>query len=282
MTRGCALACAVAMTGKGPRLKLALRRLVERSGYEVYRLGTLQRERARSESLVRQMTALAEQELFRLPLSAGRADLLCDLVGTDPVEALHLLTALHAGLAVEGDVCEFGVAQGATSALIANEMRLHAPDRTLWLYDSFKGLPKPTERDRLIDDPLGLGSMSAYEGRFAEPRARVEARLQSVDWPSDKTRIVEGFFTEVTPETDLPPVISFAYVDFDLYQPIADVLSKIEPRTRAGSRVMVDDYGYLSAGAQEAVDEFVAKHEDAWNLDVGPDYCHFATLHRRR
>jgi O-methyltransferase len=265
---------------KGQLVKRAVRRLVERSGYEVYRVGTLERERARSETVVRQMTALVEQDLFSLPPAAGREDLLCELVGTDPVEALFLLAALHAGLARDGDVCEFGVAQGATSALIANELRVHAPERLLWLYDSFEGLPKPTERDLLVDDPLGLGSMSAYEGRFAEPRSAVEGRLTSVGWPFERTRIIEGFFTDATPEADLPLQVSFAYVDFDLYQPIADVLTKLEPRTRPGARIMVDDYGYLSAGAKEAVDEFATKHQDSWTLEVGPDYCHFATFHR--
>jgi O-methyltransferase len=38
----------------------------------------------------------------------------------------------------------------ATSALLANEIR--STERTLWLFDSFKGLGKPSEKDLLIDD----------------------------------------------------------------------------------------------------------------------------------
>jgi O-methyltransferase len=263
-------------------VKRAVRHLAERGGYEVYRLGTLQRERAKSETIIRKMTALVEQDVFELPATAGRADLLCTLVGTDPIEALFLLSGLHAALAHDGDICEFGVAQGATSALIANELHFHAPKRTLWLYDSFQGLPKPTASDQLLDDPLDLGSMAAYEGRFAEPRSAVEDRLRAVGWPHEKTRIVEGFFTEATPEADLPQLVSFAYVDFDLYQPIADVLAKLAPRTRPGSRIMVDDYGYLSAGAKTAVDEFVERNLGDWDLEPSPEYGHFATLCRTR
>jgi hypothetical protein len=36
-----------------------------------------------------------------------------------------------------------GIAQCATSALIANE--ISSSKKNLWLFDSFKGLPKPTE-----------------------------------------------------------------------------------------------------------------------------------------
>jgi predicted O-methyltransferase YrrM len=53
------------------------------------------------------------------------------LLGTSPVSGMFLLGALHKSLRLPGAVCEFGVAQGATSALMANELLHHAPDRTL-------------------------------------------------------------------------------------------------------------------------------------------------------
>ena len=96
--------------------------------------------------------------LFRsLPPRAGRTELLARLIGTTPTQAMYLLAALHDSLAVPGDVCELGVAQGATSALLANE--LLDSDRALWLYDSFRGLPAPTAQDVLIDDIFSLGDI---------------------------------------------------------------------------------------------------------------------------
>ncbi len=85
------------------------------------------------------------EELYRtfvfpnLPRRPGREGLLSDLIGTSISEAIYILESLHAGLQVEGDICEFGVAQGATSKLLASEIM--DTDRELYLFDSFEGLP---------------------------------------------------------------------------------------------------------------------------------------------
>jgi hypothetical protein len=161
----------------------------------------------------------------------------------------------HKSLRVSGAVCEFGVAQGATSALIANELLHHAPDRTLWLYDSFEGLPAPTDKDELVDDLLGLGDVKSYAGQFAVPRLEVEHRLAAITWPRDQTRIMAGFFTRTS---ELPEQVAFAYVDFDFFEPILNALNAIHSRSQVGTIVIVDDYGRFSAGAQTATDEFTA------------------------
>jgi hypothetical protein len=65
--------------------------------------------------------------------------------------ALLIIDALHRGLRGVGHVCEFGVAQGATSALLASEIMGDA-QRDLHLFDSFEGLPRPTAKDELKND----------------------------------------------------------------------------------------------------------------------------------
>ena len=46
-------------------------------------------------------------------------DLLKDLMGTSLVEGLKIIESLNKTIKVDGDICEFGVAQGKTSKLIA-------------------------------------------------------------------------------------------------------------------------------------------------------------------
>ncbi len=67
-----------------------------------------------------------------------RTALIANLLGTSVSEAMYLLNYLHKSMVLEGDVCEFGIAQGLTSALIAYEIR--NTDKKLWLFDSFEGL----------------------------------------------------------------------------------------------------------------------------------------------
>src|SRR5471030_2166984 len=135
--------------------------------------------------LVREMHDALRALLFpQLPERAGRAELLARLLGTGIGEAMYVLAELHASLDGPGDVCEFGVAQGATSALLANEIR--ATEKHLWLYDSFTGLPKPSAKDQLQDDIFGLGSIDRYEGEMRCEVGEVQTRLAQIEFPADR------------------------------------------------------------------------------------------------
>ncbi len=157
---------------------------------------------------------------------------------------------------VAGDVCEFGVAQGETCPLIANE--IIETDKVLPLFDSFQGLPPPTAQDQLKDDIFDLGAMEAYTVTMALPESMVRARLAAVGFPPSRFRIHRGFIEElIQVDPDLPREVSFAYLDFDLYEPIKIGLEFLHNVVRSGSILIVDDYDFFSTGVKTAVDEFV-------------------------
>lgn len=244
--------------------------------------------RAEQEAIDRRYRAVVEQlcTAYAPRLSPplrdrpGRVELLCQLIGTGVSEALVLLHHLQQALDGPGDVCEFGVAQGATSALLANEIR--DGDRRLWLYDSFRGLSVPDPgKDLLIDDMFGLGAMERYAGTMACSPESVRRRLRAVGFPAGRTVLVEGFLRPDLAADRLPAVVALAYLDFDLYQPIRVALDLLHPRCRPGSVLMVDDYGYFSAGPQAAVTEFLAEHGDRYELLAAPPGAgHFCALRR--
>jgi hypothetical protein len=212
---------------------------------------------------IHRQDAVEIEELYRkfvfpdLPRHPERARLLNDLIGTTIGEAIYIVRNLHEGLKVEGDICEFGVAQGATSRLIGSEIM--PTERQLWLFDSFEGLPAPGPEDKLIHDIFNLGSMAAYKGTMASPESEVLAKLDSVGFPRARTKIKKGWVKDQIRVGELPVKVAFAYVDFDFYEPIKDALEFLDTRMPAGGRIVVDDYGYFSEGAQLAVDQFVAR-----------------------
>src|ERR1051325_3620356 len=211
----------------------------------------LRRVRRLHRRAVSELDAALRSTLFpNLPECDRRDEFLAELLGTSPAEAMYLLDELHRALKVDGDVCEFGVAQGATSALLANELR--TTTRHLWLYDSFEGLPKPTDKDVLLDDEFHLGDIRAYEGMFKSSEHEVRERVDHANFDETRLHIVAGFIDRVT---TFPDRIAFAYVDFDFYEPIAHALRVVDERMPAGGAMMIDDYGFFSAGAQTAVDE---------------------------
>lgn len=213
-----------------------------------------------------------------------RPRLLARLLGTPPSEAYFIVHALAECEDVDGDVCEFGVAQGETSALIANEIQ--SSNRVLHLFDSFEGLPKPTEKDQLKDDISSLGSMEAYTGSMSLPEEMVRTRLRAISFPQQRVVIHKGFMEQVLKhDLGLPRRVGFAYVDLDLYEPIRVTLDFLHQTTSTGAMIVVDDYDFFSTGAKTAVDEFLEeKNASAVIYEClvpNTRYGNFAVLTRR-
>ena len=57
------------------------------------------------------------------------------LAGTTLLEAAHILLAIKKTQSIPGDWCEYGVAHGRTSALLAQVLLSKSTPRKLWLYD---------------------------------------------------------------------------------------------------------------------------------------------------
>lgn len=212
-----------------------------------------------------------------------RVKLLARMQGTPPSEAYFIVDAIAKCKDVDGDLCEFGVAQGETSALIANEIITN--NKILHLFDSFEGLSKPTEHDVLKDDIFSLGTMNAYSGSMSYPEEMVCHRLNEISFQKQRYTIHKGFIDQVLRnDILLPKQVCFAYVDFDLYEPIKLTLAYLHQTTSKGSIIIVDDYDYFSTGVKIAVDEFLRKKNSSSLIydSFIPDtqYGHFAILTR--
>jgi hypothetical protein len=265
-------------------VKAAARSVVDRVlspiGFELIRKGHNIHE-FKYHTIIKELEGCFREVIFPgLPPCQHREQLIARLVGTYPSEAMYVVNFLHRSLGLDGDICEFGIAQGATSALMANEIRDTA--KRLWLFDSFQGLPKPTEKDVLVDDIYNLGSMEKYAGTMAYAVDEVRGRLKAIAFPLDRVQIVPGFIEETIKRAGLPEKVCFAYVDFDFYEPIAIALNFLDRRLSSGGHVVVDDYDFFSAGAKAAVDEFVASHSAAYELILPHKFAgHFAILHKQ-
>jgi len=237
-------------------LKKALKKILAVFGYELHRLS----DQCVSFDNFMYLAQAYEQHLNEIdnliPANKIRLKLLARLLGTVPSEAYFIVQALNKCKDISGDVCEFGVAQGETAALIANEIQ--SGNKVLHLFDSFEGLPKPTEKDQLKDDIFSLGSIEAYTGKMSYPEENLHSRLKAISFPPQKFVIHKGFIEQVLKDdTKLPPQISFAFVDFDFYEPTKLTLDFLHRTTSFGSIIIVHDYDYFSTGVKTAVDNFL-------------------------
>jgi len=259
-------------------IKTILNKVLRSKGVAITRIHDVDFLSQKYAALITEMEGVFSELLFKkLPQNPKRALLLSKLNGTQISEGFYLLHYLHESLQLEGDICEFGTANGTTSALIASE--IVKTNKNLWLFDSFQGLSKPTKEDKLIDDIFHLGSMGKYEGTMSYTKEEVLERLQTTHFPKRRIKIIPGFIEETIIQMTLPKQVSFAYIDFDLYSPIRTALEFLHSTLAKGGYIVVDDYGAFSEGAKVAVDEFVSYHKRKYKITFPLSFAgHFCIL----
>lgn len=166
-------------------------------------------------------------------------------------ETAKLLEVARECLAVPGDYVEMGCYKGDTSMLLAEVIEGAA--KTLYLYDSFEGLPEKTEEDESM-----IGE-NFQAGVLAVSKREVKARFLRSGMKVP--RITKAWFSDLVPE-DLPKKIAFAFLDGDLYNSIRNSLALVSPKLSAGGAMVVHDYNNSALpGVTRAVDEFLARNE---------------------
>src|SRR5205807_7048164 len=100
-------------------LKAVIQNGLARTGYTIKSIKSMEGHWMVNVGPIARLFAKVEQ--FAVSPEGKRSILLASLTATSIVEALFILKYLYAAMEVEGDICEFGVAAGATSALLANE-----------------------------------------------------------------------------------------------------------------------------------------------------------------
>jgi O-methyltransferase len=226
------------------------------------------------------LARLAKQTIMpEIRIDASQLDSLVNLTGTPVFQALFIMDALSKTQSIKGDVCEYGVATGRTSALIAATLNALQSRKRLWLYDSFEGLPKPHEKDELLNDIYGLGEINRYQGMFSVPEGYVRRELEKVGFPFDRVEICKGWIEGATLSNRSPNMISFCYLDMDFYRSTKDVLLLLLQRMPKGGMAVLDDYNFFSKGPKTAVEEIMQEHPDAFALQ-NPYAEKFAILTR--
>ena len=191
--------------------------------------------------------------------------LLKDLKGTSLAEGINIIDSVLNSIQVEGDVCEFGVAQGKTTKLISYLIK--DTKKKIYLYDSFMGLPAPSKEDVLKDDIFNLKKMSLYEGKMSHSEKKVLSELNSINFDEKRIILNKGFFNQKNKDLfEYPEKISFAYIDFDFYLPTKDVLNVIETKLSKDSTIIIDDYDFFSTGVKTAVDEWLRNKNNKFEI----------------
>lgn len=170
----------------------------------------------------------------------------------DPVRYAGLALAVRTLQrdAVTGDFAEVGVWRGATSRFLLR----CAPERTLYLFDTFAGF---AHRDREPEN--------ASDSRFQDTS---EAHVRRALGGAANVVIRAGYFPETTTGLE-DHRFAFVLLDLDVHPPTAAGLAFFYPRLSRGGYLFVHDYNNPESNwaCKRALDEFLAdKPERALEL----------------
>ena len=160
---------------------------------------------------------------------------------------------------VPGEFVECGVWRGGASFLIAELLRAAGADeRTVWMFDSFEGLPEPEAIDgpaardytRRRDDVTYFDNCTATYEEVERTAAQFGL--------SDSVELVQGWFEQTLPPScDRLGAIALLRIDCDWYSGTRCVLENLYDLVSEGGYVVLDDY-HAYEGCARAVHEFLA------------------------
>jgi O-methyltransferase len=171
------------------------------------------------------------------------------LVGFDPLHNLYALAERIDREQIPGDVVECGVYKGGSAAVLARVATHSRMRRTVWLFDSFQGLPPAAQIDgeKAVEH---VGTLTANPEEVQELLRKTGADLRRV-------RVVPGFFQDTFSTVEIPR-IALLNIDADWYDSVKLCLERFYDCVVPGGFISFDDYGYWP-GCKAAVDEFFSQ-----------------------
>jgi len=152
---------------------------------------------------------------------------------------------------VPGDLIETGVWRGGATILMRAVLKVYGDrTRTVWVADSFQGLPPPNPEKY----PQDAGDRHWEVSTLAVPIAEVKHNFEKYGLLDAQVRFLPGWFCDTLPSAPIQ-ALAVLRLDGDMYESTADALKALYPKVAPGGYVIVDDYGAVE-GCRRAVDDY--------------------------
>jgi O-methyltransferase len=173
------------------------------------------------------------------------------MIGRRRLANLRMCTETAVAEGVPGDLIEAGVWRGGAGIMMRAVLEAYGvQDRSVWLADSFAGLPSPEAGEYPADAGAGFHDYS----RLAVPIEEVRDNFRRYGLLDDRVRLLEGWFRDT-----LPSVADRRWavirLDGDMYGSTMDSLENLYPGLSPGGYLIADDYGWIE-NMRRAVDDY--------------------------
>jgi O-methyltransferase len=158
-------------------------------------------------------------------------------------------TVLHDD--VEGDLVECGVWRGGASIFMRAVLELHGnTDKSVWLADSFQGLPAPDTVNYQMDSKIRLDYFASILGVSEQ---QVRANFDRYGLLDERVRFLPGWFKDTLAQAPIGQ-IAVLRLDGDLYESTIQALDALYPKLSPGGFCIIDDYFVLPVCKQAVTD----------------------------
>jgi O-methyltransferase len=174
------------------------------------------------------------------------------MVGIKRLDNLEVCITEVLRRGVPGDLIETGVWRGGASIFMRAVLKAHGDtQRTVWLADSFHGLPKPNPEKY----PADAGDESWRNAALAIPVEEVEANFRKYDLLDGQVRFLVGWFRDTLPTAPMDK-LAVLRLDGDMYESTFDALTHLYPKLSQRGYAIIDDYAI--PGCRAAVEDYRA------------------------
>ena len=176
---------------------------------------------------------------------------------------LNFIAEAAAALKLKGSFVELGAWRGGSAAKFITN--LEKKDVDCWLFDSFEGMPEPTEYDIHENKHASSYKNLGLPDDDSNTYNICTDLMKSLNYPYKKIHIVKGWFEDTFPAyVDKIGKIAVLHVDCDWYESVKESFEVFYDRVVDGGLIIIDDYGFWR-GARKAADEFFQ------NRDIKPE-----------
>lgn len=166
-----------------------------------------------------------------------------------------------------GNFVECGAYKGGASAMMAAVIKRYSQrPRKLFAFDTFSGMPEPTDCDRQVgnsakDAGFGAGTLSAP---IAENIDKIAEQLDV----KDILEVVPGLFKDTLPIYHAQiGEIALLHADGDWYESTLDIFNNLYDAVVTNGIIQIDDYGCWE-GCRLAIQDFVKERNLRFELEL--------------
>lgn len=172
------------------------------------------------------------------------------MVGIKRLDNIEFCVADVVRRGVPGDLIETGVWRGGATIFMRAALEAFGDEtRSVWVADSFQGLPKP---DPSMEHDVA-DALWQYP-QLAISQEQVKANFERYGMLDERVKFLPGWFEDTLPTAPIDR-LAVLRLDGDMYESTMVALDALYPKLSPGGYVIIDDYDAIQ-GCHQAVEDF--------------------------